>query len=90
MRRLVQGISIAVALGLAAPTLAASTDDAKDTATEKKAETKKKVRGMKKHKSADDRMDDAKDTASADTAKAKKKTRKAGRDVKKDVNDATK
>jgi len=90
LRRLVQGLAVVVALAVAAPAFAASVDDAKDTATEKKADAKKKLRSAKRHKTADDRMDDAKDTATSTTAKAKKSGRKAGRAVKHDVHEATK
>ncbi|MFL5270886.1 MAG: hypothetical protein ACJ79R_17455 [Anaeromyxobacteraceae bacterium] len=90
MKSWVKGLAITLAVGLAAPAMAATTDDAKDTATEKKADAKKKVRGMKKHKDAGDRVDDAKDTASSASAKTKKSARKASRNVKHDVNEATK
>lgn len=89
MRRWAKALAVAAGLGLAVPVLAASTDDAKDTATEKKAEAKKKVRSAKPSKSAQDRADDTKDTAASSTAKAKKSARATGRKAKKEVNDAT-
>ena len=90
MKSWVKGLAIALAVGLAAPAMAANADDAKDTATEKKADAKKKVRSMKKHKDAGDHVDDAKDTATSAGAKAKKSARKTSRNVKHEVNEATK
>jgi hypothetical protein len=90
MTHMVKGLALALALGLAAPAMAANADDAKDTATEKKADAKKKVRSMKKSKDAGDHMDDAKDTATSAGAKTKKSARKASNKVKHEANEATK
>jgi hypothetical protein len=90
MKSWVKGLAMALAVGLAAPAMAANADDAKDTATEKKADAKKKVRSMKKHKDAGDHLDDAKDTATSAGAKTKKSARKTSRNVKHEVNEATK
>jgi hypothetical protein len=90
MKRMVKALAAVLALGLAAPTIAADANDAKDTAAEKKAEAKKKVRSAKGSKTAEDRANDAKDTAASSTAKAKKSTRKAARKVKEEAHEATK
>jgi hypothetical protein len=88
MKRMVKALAAVLALGLAAPVMAADADDVKDTATEKKAQAKKKLRSMKGSKSAQDRADDAADTATEKKAQAKKSARKAGRKAKQEANEA--
>jgi hypothetical protein len=89
MRKLIRKIAILSALALAAPAWAQSStsttkEDAKDTATEKKAQTKKKARKAKPGgESASDKMKDAQDTGTEKKAQAKKKARKAGAETKK-------
>ncbi|HEX9399573.1 MAG TPA: hypothetical protein VF912_05635 [Anaeromyxobacter sp.] len=89
MRKLIRKVAILAALGLAAPAWAQSAmDDAKDTATEKKADAKKTARSKKPGgETAKDEAKDAKDTTTAKTAKAKKKGRKAARKTKKPASD---
>jgi hypothetical protein len=84
MNRLGMAAALVAALGVAAPAYAGDrADDAKDTYTEKKADTKKEVRDLKPgDKTAEDRKDDAKDTLEASGAKAKKGAREVKRDVK--------
>ena len=48
MQKLMRKVAILAALGLATPVWAQTAADAKDTATEKKAETRKAVRKKKK------------------------------------------
>ncbi len=90
MRTTIQVLAAALSLGLAAPAMAASADDARDTATEKKAEAHKKVRHLKGSESAEDRASDAKDTATATSARTKKSARKAARKSRRKAHDATK
>jgi hypothetical protein len=88
MNAMTKALALVAGLGLAAPAMAS---DASDTATEKKAQARKKARSLKPgEKSLDDRTEDAKDTARETGAKAKKSARKAGHKAKKDVHDATK
>lgn len=75
MQKLMRKLAVLAALGLAAPAWAG---DAKDTATEKKADVRKAARKAKPgHRTAGDRVADAKDTAKATGAKARKQGRKA-------------
>ncbi len=88
MRKLIRKVAILAALGLAAPTWAQTATgeakDAQDTATEKKAETKRAARNKKPGgETAKDQAKDAQDATTAKTAKAKKKGRKAARKTKK-------
>jgi Ni/Co efflux regulator RcnB len=89
--RLVRALAYGLVLAIAAPAFAADTAaDAKDTATEKKAQTKKKARAMKPGgETTRDRMNDAKDTAKETKAKAKKKGRKAHRKARAEINRQT-
>jgi hypothetical protein len=83
--RWMRALAFGLAVAIAAPAFAADTTaDMKDTATEKKAQAKKKARAAKPgDKTAGARMEDAKDTATETKAKAKKKGRKAARKVRK-------
>jgi len=95
MRKLIRKVAILAALGLAAPTWAQTATgeakDAQDTATEKKAETKRAARNKKPGgETAKDQAKDAQDATTAKTAKAKKKGRKAARKTKKPASDTTK
>lgn len=96
MRKLFGRIAILAALGLAAPALAADTaNDAKDTATEKKAGMKKSARKARRAVTGDqstadrtkDAAKDAKDTGTETKAKAKKQGRKAKRNVQRGAQD---
>jgi hypothetical protein len=92
MQKLRWAVVVVTGLAFAAPAFAANdtTADAKDTATETKANVKKGARDLKPgEKTAEDRKEDAKDTASATSAKTKKKARAAKRKTKKAAHDAT-
>ncbi len=102
MKRLLEGMAIAMAVALAAPAWAQTAQDAKDTANQKTHETKKAAREHKPGgETVNDKANDAGDTAKAKSAQAKKKARKAGRSTKhsahrtqraakRDLNNATK
>jgi len=90
MKKLVKGMLLAGALGLVAPAVAQTADDAKDTGTQLKHDTKRTLRGAKPGgESASDRVEDTKDATKSAAAKTKKKARKAGRRAKKTTRDAT-
>ncbi len=89
MRKLVKGMLLAGALGLVGPAVAQTADDAKDTGTQLKHDTKRKLRSAKPGgESAGDKVEDTKDAAKSATAKSKKKARKAGRSAKRTTHDA--
>jgi hypothetical protein len=87
MKRMAWTAALVAALGVAAPAYAGDrADDAKDTVTEKKAQTKKGLRDLKPgDKTAEDRKDDAKDSLDEAGAKVKKGAREVKRDVKEAV-----
>ncbi len=89
MKNLTRAFAVVLAVGLAAPSFAAS--DMSDTITEKKSDAKRKARDLKPgDKTAGDHVDDAKDATVGAAAKTRKGARKAGRKVKHEVNEATK
>ncbi len=77
-----RALAFGLALAIAAPVLADS-NDVKDTATQKKAEARRKARSMKPgRKTLKDRENDLGDTARADAARVRKQGRKANRNVR--------
>jgi hypothetical protein len=90
MKRLVKGMLLAAAFGLVAPAVAQTADDAKDTGTQLKHDTKRKVRSAKPGgETAGDKVEDAKDASKSKAAKTKKKARKAGRHAKRTTRNTT-
>jgi hypothetical protein len=90
IRRLGWTLATLAALGLTTPALASDrAEDARDSATEGKAKTKKKLRDLKPgEKTAGDRADDAKDTAAETKARTKRKARAAKRKVEREAAEA--
>lgn len=87
--RSLRALAIGIALAIAAPGYAGdTTNDAKDTVTEKKAQAKKKLRKAKPgERTAGDRVEDGKDTAKEMKAKTKKQGRKAKKKVRAKTNE---
>src|SRR5512133_1622797 len=68
MKRIAKGLMLAAAMGLVAPAVAQTTDDAKDTATQLKHDTTKTAREHKPGgETASDKAEDAKDQAKSTT-----------------------
>ena len=84
MKKIAKGLMLAAAMGLVAPAVAQTTDDAKDTAKQIEHDTTKTAREHKPGgETASDKAADASDQAKSTTASTKKKARKASKKAKK-------